>query len=108
LAQCVLNLLTNAVKFVSPGTVPRIEISPETMKDASVRLSFKDNGIGIASQNHQRIFRLFERIHPASDYDGTGIGLTIVRKATERMGATVGFDSRLGKGSNFWIQLTKA
>jgi signal transduction histidine kinase len=68
---------------------------------------FKDNGIGIAAVNHARIFRLFERIHPVGDYEGTGIGLTIVRKAVERMGAQVGFDSELGKGSNFWIQLQK-
>jgi signal transduction histidine kinase len=50
---------------------------------------------------------LFERIHPAAEYEGTGIGLTIVRKAAERMGAHVGFESAPGKGSNFWIQLKK-
>jgi signal transduction histidine kinase len=50
---------------------------------------------------------LFERIHPASQYEGTGIGLTIVRKAVERMGAQVGFKSELGKCSQFWILLTK-
>jgi len=66
---------------------------------------FKDNGIGIAPENHKRIFRLFERIHPLTQYEGTGIGLTIVRKATERMGAEVGFESNPGAGSNFWIQL---
>jgi signal transduction histidine kinase len=50
---------------------------------------------------------LLERIHPATSYEGTGIGLTIVRKVIERMGAQVGFESELGKGSNFWIQLKK-
>jgi signal transduction histidine kinase len=50
---------------------------------------------------------MFERIHPAKEFDGTGIGLTIVRKAAERMGAHVGFESELGKGSRFWIQLQK-
>jgi len=107
LAQCVSNLLSNAAKFVSPGTAPRIEVSAETMKDSSIRVWFKDNGIGIAPENHDRIFRLFERIHPTSEYEGTGIGLTIVRKAVERMGAQLGFDSEFGKGSNFWIQLNK-
>ena len=84
-----------------------MEVSAEVMKDASIRVWFKDNGIGIAPENHTRIFRLFERINPATEYEGTGIGLTIVCKAAERMGAQVGFDSELGKGSNFWIQLKK-
>jgi PAS domain S-box-containing protein len=107
LAQCVSNLLANGAKFVSPGTTPRLEISAEVMGESMIRLWFKDNGIGIAPKNHERIFRLFERIHPATEYEGTGIGLTIVRKAIERMGAQVGFESEVGKGSSFWIQLRK-
>ena len=51
---------------------------------------------------------MFERINLAAEYEGTGIGLTIVRKAAERMGAQVGFESEVGKGSRFWIQLQKA
>ena len=108
LAQCVSNLLSNGAKFIAPGTTPHLEVSAETMKDASIRVWFKDNGIGIAPVNHERIFRLFERIQPASEYEGTGIGLSIVRKAAERMGAQIGFDSELGKGTRFWIQLQKA
>ncbi|SPE50823.1 putative Histidine kinase [Verrucomicrobia bacterium] len=107
LAQCISNLLTNGTKFVPPGTTPRMEVSAEAVEDASFRIWFKDNGIGIAPENHERIFRLFERIHPSTEFEGTGIGLTIVRKAIQRMGAQVGFDSELGKGSNFWIQLKK-
>jgi signal transduction histidine kinase len=107
LTQIVSNLLSNGVKFVPPGTTPLVEISAEALEDGSIRVGFKDNGIGIASENHARIFRLFERIHPSSEYEGTGIGLTIVRKASERMDAQVGFESELGKGSNFWIQLKK-
>jgi PAS domain S-box-containing protein len=108
LGQVVSNLLTNGAKFVLSGTSPRIEISAEGLGGDSVRVWFKDNGIGIAPENHQRIFRLFERIHPITEYEGTGIGLTIVRKAAERMGAEVGFESHLGAGSNFWVQLKKA
>ena len=107
LTQCISNLLGNGAKFVSPGTTPSLEISAEVRKEAMIRVWFKDNGIGIAPENHERIFRLLERIHPATEYEGTGIGLTIVRKAMARMGAQVGFDSELGKGSNFWIQLKK-
>ena len=107
LAQCVSNLLTNAAKFVSRGTTPQMEVSAEAVEDTFVRVWFRDNGVGIAPENHTRIFRLFERIHLATEYEGTGIGLTIVRKAIERMGAEVGLESALGKGSNFWIQLKK-
>jgi PAS domain S-box-containing protein len=108
LAQCVSNLLSNGIKFVSRGTAPHMKISAEAIDDTSVRIWFKDNGIGIAPVDRTRIFRLFERIHPSAEYEGTGIGLTIVRKAVERMGAKIGFESVLGKGTNFWIQLTKA
>jgi PAS domain S-box-containing protein len=107
LAQCVSNLLSNGAKFVAPGTAPQLEVSAEAMGETSIRVWFKDNGIGIAPENHERIFRLFERVNPATQFEGTGIGLSIVRKAIERMGAQVGFDSQLGKGSNFWIQLKK-
>jgi signal transduction histidine kinase len=106
LAQCVSNLLSNAAKFVSPGTTPQMEVSAQAIED-SIRVCFRDNGVGIAPENHTRIFRLFERIHLATEYEGTGIGLTIVRKAIERMDAKVGLESALGKGSNFWIQLKK-
>ena len=107
LTQCVSNLLSNGARFVSPGTTPHLEISAEVMEESMIRLWFKDNGIGIAPENHERIFRLFERIHPATEYEGTGIGLTIVRKAIERMGAQLGFESEVGSGSKFWIQLAK-
>jgi signal transduction histidine kinase len=51
---------------------------------------------------------MFERIHPAAEYEGTGIGLTIACRAAERMGGSIGFESELGKGSKFWIQLRKS
>jgi signal transduction histidine kinase len=84
-----------------------MEIWSEAKEGEWVRVWFKDNGIGIAPENHDRILRLFERIHPTTMYEGTGIGLTIVRKAVDRMGAQFGFESEVGKGSKFWIQLKK-
>jgi signal transduction histidine kinase len=107
LTQCISNLLTNAVKFVPEGTVPRVRIWGETT-DAGVKIWFDDNGIGIAPEYHSRIFGMFERIPSVSNYEGTGIGLTIVRKAVERMGGQVGVESALGKGSKFWIILPPA
>jgi len=73
-----------------------------------VQLWFEDNGIGIAPQDQRRIFRIFQRIHPASRYEGTGVGLAIVQRAAERMGGQVGVESAPGKGSKFWLQLRKA
>ena len=107
LTQCFSNLLANASKFVAPGASPSVEIAAEERGQGMVRVWIKDNGVGIAAENHERVFRMFERINLATEYEGTGIGLTIVRKAAERMGAQVGFESELGKGSRFWIQIEK-
>ena len=72
-----------------------------------IRLWVEDNGIGIAPEHQQRIFRVFERLHGIESYPGTGIGLAIVKKGTDRMGGQVGVESQLGQGSRFWIQLRK-
>jgi light-regulated signal transduction histidine kinase (bacteriophytochrome) len=106
LEQAVINLLTNALKFVSKGEVPRIEIRAERRHD-KLRLIVQDSGIGIAPQHQGRIFRIFERLDPKS-YQGTGIGLAVVQKSVERMGGRVGVDSMPQKGSAFWIELEAA
>jgi signal transduction histidine kinase len=104
LIQVVTNLIGNAVKFVPPGVTPRVTIRSET-RDGGVRVWFEDNGIGIAASDVSRIFSLFGRLNPTTKYEGTGIGLTIVRKAVQRMGGQVGVESEPGQGSRFWIQL---
>jgi PAS domain S-box-containing protein len=106
LTQCLSNLLGNAVKFVGKGTVPKIRIFSEPI-GSDVRLCIEDNGIGIEPRHHDRIFGVFERLNAADIYEGTGIGLAIVRKAIERMGGQVGVESEVGKGSKFWIRLRK-
>jgi signal transduction histidine kinase len=106
LTQCMSNLLTNAVKFVAPGTKPRIKIRAQAVA-ADIRLWVEDNGIGIAPRDQVRIFQMFERVDHGAAYEGTGLGLTIVRKAVERMGGRMGVESEVGQGSKFWIQLKK-
>jgi PAS domain S-box-containing protein len=106
LEQVFANLLSNAVKFVKPGENPNIEVAAEA-RNGFVRISVRDNGIGIQPEHHQRIFRVFEQLHPNA-FPGTGIGLAIVAKAVERMGGRVGVQSEVGKGSCFWIDLRKA
>jgi signal transduction histidine kinase len=107
LTQVLVNLVSNAIKFVARGVEPRVEIRAEP-RDGRVRLWVEDNGIGIAAEYHERIFRMFERLNRQEDYPGTGIGLAIVRKATERMGGTAGVESEPGRGSRFWIELEAA
>jgi PAS domain S-box-containing protein len=105
LSQAFTNLLSNAVKFVAPGTVPRVRLWSEPKGDW-VRVWVEDNGIGIPLPLQQKMFNMFER-GGATNYEGTGIGLVIVRKAVERMNGSVGFESNGQAGSRFWVQLPK-
>lgn len=107
LTQCLSNLLGNAVKFQPKGRTPQVRVWAET-RGADTRLWVEDNGIGIDEQHHKRIFGLFEQVNAPSEYEGTGVGLTIVRKAVERMHGVYGFESQLGQGSKFWLQLPTA
>ena len=106
LTQCLTNLISNAVKFVSPGVIPAVTISTEPV-GSDVRIWVQDNGIGINPQHFDRIFRMFERVHGAKTYEGTGIGLAIVKKAVERMNGRIGVESKPGEGSRFWIILPR-
>jgi signal transduction histidine kinase len=106
LTQAISNLLNNAVKFVAPGVKPEVELYSERQGNR-LRLWVHDNGIGIKPEYRSRLFGLFERIHNGKHYEGTGIGLAIVRKSVERMGGKVGMESN-GKGSKFWIELPSA
>ncbi len=104
LKQILSNLLANGLKFTSPGRAPRLQIHT-SQSDGVVRLWVEDNGIGIAPEHHERIFGLFQRLHDAKTYPGTGIGLALVRKGAERMGGRAGVESEPGQGSRFWVDL---
>jgi signal transduction histidine kinase len=132
LNQILSNLLSNALKFVSPGTRPRVRICAEettsrfesaaaksngvpsldarlsALDGKFIRLWIDDNGIGILPEYQERIFLMFERLHAVGDYPGTGIGLAIVRKGVERMGGRAGVESAPGNGSRFWVELPAA
>lgn len=105
LTQCLTNLLDNAVKFVAAGTQPVVRLFTE-LHDDRVRICVNDNGIGIDPQGQQRLFGIFERL--TQNYQGTGVGLAIVRKAAQRMNGVAGVKSAPGLGSTFWIELARA
>jgi signal transduction histidine kinase len=103
--QVFVNLIGNAIKFVSPENQPLIKVWTEQVENGFLRIWVEDNGIGIAPEHHDRIFRVFERLHDRESYTGTGIGLAIVQKGVARMGGNVGLLSEMGKGSRFWVEL---
>lgn len=107
LFQAVSNLVSNALKFSRPGLPPKVRLRTETT-DHGVRLWVEDDGIGIDPRHHERIFKLFERLHSQAEYPGTGIGLSLVRKAVNRMGGTCGLESSPDAGSRFWIDFPDA
>lgn len=106
--QAISNLLINSVKFVGPGVIPKIRIWTEERDHGEVQLSIEDNGIGIDPRCQPKLFTMFERAHPNLKYEGTGVGLAIVRKAIERMGGKVGVESDGRNGSRFWLRLKGA
>jgi len=105
LLQMILtNLLTNALKFVAPGVRPRVTITV-SRRPPWCRIAVRDNGIGIAPQDQERIFRPFGRLHGVETYPGVGLGLSTALKAARWMGARMGVESALGEGSTFWVEV---
>ena len=106
LGQAISNLIGNAVKFVAPGEKAVVRVRSELLGNR-VRLWVEDEGIGIPPQHRGKLFGMFQRLPANRPYEGTGIGLAIVRKAVEVMGGSVGMESNESKGSRFWIELGK-
>ena len=100
------HLLENALKFVAPEVTPKVRVSTEETGEF-IRLWVEDNGIGVAADHHEQIFKLFTRLR-TDKYGGTGVGLAIVKKGLERMSGRCGVESAPTKGSRFWIDLKKA
>jgi signal transduction histidine kinase len=105
LTQVVSNLLHNAVKFVKPGANPDIRVWTES-HDGRIRLFVQDRGIGVPPESRAKIFGIFQRAHEGR-YEGTGIGLAIVKRAVDRMNGTLGVESQPGEGSVFWVELPR-
>ncbi|OGS37063.1 MAG: hypothetical protein A2293_01335 [Elusimicrobia bacterium RIFOXYB2_FULL_49_7] len=107
LTLLLYHLISNSLKFHGQET-PQIHISAQNRKQnrkAEWVFSIRDNGIGIAQQHYERIFKIFEKLHPRSEFHGTGIGLPICRKIVERYRGEIWIESEEGKGSTFFFTI---
>lgn len=96
------NLIENAIKFKKKSVLPKITISCEKKNDM-YEFSVSDNGIGIDMEYHDRVFIIFQRLHSANDYTGTGIGLSICKRIVELNGGTIWFKSKENEGTTFYF-----
>jgi signal transduction histidine kinase len=103
MVQLFQNLIGNAIKFHDKER-PEIRVEAKTGKGKTV-FSVTDNGIGIDSDNKNRIFEAFQRLHSRDEYDGTGIGLAVCRKIVERHGGQIWAESEPEKGTTFYFTL---
>ena len=101
------NLISNAIKYSSEKRNPYIEIDCRD-RNKTYEFIIKDNGIGIESSEHERIFEVFQKCAKKDENsNGTGVGLTIVKKIIENHGGMVWVESKLDKGASFYFTLPK-
>lgn len=111
--QMHIEIEENGVEMTIDHPMSRLYAHQFALNNAGVNLGDKvhpnvqDNGIGIAPEDHERIFHVFKCLHGTDQYPGSGLGPAIVQKSVERMEGNIGVESEPGKGSCFWIELSK-
>lgn len=104
LRQILLNLVSNAIKFTPVG---RVSVRGILLAQDGLRIEVQDSGIGIAPEDHGKLFRDFSQIEGSESrpFGGTGLGLAICRRVVTGMGGRIGVESAIGQGSVFWVEL---
>ena len=102
----IQNLISNAIKFRKEQVPPHIEISAK-IKNGDWLFSVSDNGIGITKKYQERIFSIFQRLHPKSEYEGSGIGLAHCHKIVALHGGEIWVESQQDVGSTFYFTIPK-
>jgi signal transduction histidine kinase len=103
--QLMQNLLSNALKFRRPDVAPVIKVSASISRDGVCTISVTDNGIGFKQEHDEKIFRMFERLHTRTQFQGSGMGLAICRKIVERHSGSIAATSTVGQGTTFTVTL---
>ena len=104
MVQLFQNLISNAIKFNGNGE-PKIKVS-HNIQETFHLFAVQDNGLGIDPKYGERIFEIFQRLHPLGEYSGMGIGLAICKKIVERHGGKIWVESAPGKGSTFFFTIS--
>lgn len=102
--QVLINLLSNSVKFTSKTENPAVFVQSHYGGNGII-YTFKDNGAGFDMRYKDKLFGVFQRLHSAAEFDGTGVGLAIVHRIVSRHGGEVGAEGRVGKGATFWFSV---